>query len=249
MASKKRPPGPDLIPNPFVKKRNLDWTLEPPVPSSLISHTADSVPVTKPEDFRTNDTPEPQNEQPTTAAIEAGNAHIDDHVTHFSTHLSKYLMKPPSPPPLSIDAYAALYSANANNPRGAHFVIHQHDHPIAGTHYDLRLQINETSSASWAIMYGLPGDPNSLRLNRNATETRIHSLWVRHSNLSLSTPHVSHPVLTYCCRTTSLKLLPRKQVLFSFGTQEHMLYSHERANTHLLPTHLPSTVARHLVKH
>jgi hypothetical protein len=26
-------------------------------------------------------------------------------------------------------------------------------------------------------MYGLPGDPNSIRLNRNATETRIHSLW------------------------------------------------------------------------
>ncbi|KAM0556774.1 hypothetical protein ACHAPJ_005834 [Fusarium lateritium] len=45
------------------------------------------------------------------------------------------------------------------------------------THYDLRLQINETSSASWAIMYGLPGDPNSVRLNRNAAETRIHCLW------------------------------------------------------------------------
>ncbi|KAI1657655.1 hypothetical protein F4813DRAFT_389391 [Daldinia decipiens] len=26
-------------------------------------------------------------------------------------------------------------------------------------------------------MYGLPGDPNSQRLNRNATETRIHCLW------------------------------------------------------------------------
>lgn len=26
-------------------------------------------------------------------------------------------------------------------------------------------------------MYGPPGDPNSTRLNRNATETRIHSLW------------------------------------------------------------------------
>ena len=27
-------------------------------------------------------------------------------------------------------------------------------------------------------MYGLPGDPNSRRLNRNATETRVHNLWV-----------------------------------------------------------------------
>ncbi|KAJ9245744.1 hypothetical protein DTO271D3_4080 [Paecilomyces variotii] len=26
-------------------------------------------------------------------------------------------------------------------------------------------------------MYGLPGDPNSRRLNRNATETRVHCLW------------------------------------------------------------------------
>ncbi|KAG6015763.1 hypothetical protein E4U54_003024 [Claviceps lovelessii] len=26
-------------------------------------------------------------------------------------------------------------------------------------------------------MYGLPGDPNSSRLNRNAAETRVHSLW------------------------------------------------------------------------
>ncbi|KAK7885711.1 hypothetical protein LTR67_010063 [Exophiala xenobiotica] len=26
-------------------------------------------------------------------------------------------------------------------------------------------------------MYGLPGDPNSRKLNRNATETRVHNLW------------------------------------------------------------------------
>ena len=48
---------------------------------------------------------------------------------------------------------------------------------VAGTHYDLRLQCNPTSSISFAIMYGLPGDPNSRRLNRNATETRVHCLW------------------------------------------------------------------------
>ncbi|KAI9899183.1 hypothetical protein N3K66_005644 [Trichothecium roseum] len=62
-------------------------------------------------------------------------------------------------------------------PAGAHFVVHQHDHPAAGLHYDLRLQINETSSVSWAVTYGLPGDLNFVRLNRNATETRTHCLW------------------------------------------------------------------------
>ncbi|OIW24111.1 hypothetical protein CONLIGDRAFT_564437, partial [Coniochaeta ligniaria NRRL 30616] len=78
---------------------------------------------------------------------------------------------------LQITAYAALFASASCSPRGAHFVIHQHDHPIAGTHYDLRLQINGTSSASWAIMKGLPGDPDSARLGRNATETRVHCLW------------------------------------------------------------------------
>jgi hypothetical protein len=38
---------------------------------------------------------------------------------------------------------------------------------------------------SWAIMYGLPGDPNSIRLNRNATETRIHCLWVSSSHIHI----------------------------------------------------------------
>jgi len=51
-------------------------------------------------------------------------------------------------------------------------------HPVAGVHYDLRLQISQTSSVSWACMYGLPGNPNSRRLNRNATETRVHNVWV-----------------------------------------------------------------------
>jgi len=58
-------------------------------------------------------------------------------------------------------------------------VVHQHDHPVAGPHYDLRLQFSESSSLSWAIMYGLPGNPNSRRINRNATETRVHCVWVR----------------------------------------------------------------------
>ncbi|KAF5537183.1 abc1 containing protein [Fusarium mexicanum] len=142
----KRPPSPSLISNPFIKKRNLEWTLDSPSPS----------------------------QPPTTADIESGSATVEDHLSHFKAHLSRHII---SPSPLSISSYSSLYTENSGSSAGAHFVIHQHDHPIAGTHYDLRLQINETSSASWAIMYGLPGDPQSTRLNRNATETRIHCLW------------------------------------------------------------------------
>lgn len=84
----------------------------------------------------------------------------------------------PKRPLLSIDRFADLFRRN-QIPHGHHFVIHQHDHPVAGLHYDLRLQISESSSVSFAIMYGLPGNPNSKRLNRNATEARVHNLWVR----------------------------------------------------------------------
>ena len=115
---------------------------------------------------------------PSTAAVEAGRLSIDDHLDYFSRRLSAARRASPSGPTLSIANFKELYLRNQHD-NGAHFVIHQHDHPIAGTHYDLRLQINELSSVSWAIMYGLPGHPNSQKLNRNATETRVHCLWVR----------------------------------------------------------------------
>ncbi|KAI1031427.1 hypothetical protein LB504_000458 [Fusarium proliferatum] len=142
----KRPPSPGFISNPFIKRRNLEWTLDSLSPS----------------------------QPPTAADIESGSATVEDHLSHFKAHLSRHIL---NQSPLSISSYTSLYTENFGSSAGAHFVIHQHDHPIAGTHYDLRLQINETSSASWAIMYGVPGDPQSIRLNRNATETRIHCLW------------------------------------------------------------------------
>jgi hypothetical protein len=114
------------------------------------------------------------------ASIEAGEVKVTDHLGIFSTKLSQHtrpLSISQSTPRLTIDDYVDLYRRNSH-PTGRHFVIHQHDHPIAGLHYDLRLQFSETSSVSWSIMYGLPGDPNSEKLNRNATETRIHCLWV-----------------------------------------------------------------------
>lgn len=155
--SSKRPPSPGLIPNPFVKRRNLQWTLHSP-----------SSPAQKDD---------PEEARPAAAAIESGAALITDHLAHFTAHLSARISSSPAPL-LPMPSYAELYMSSADRRDGAHFVVHQHDHPVAGTHYDLRLQINGTSSVSWAVMYGLPGDPNSRRLNRNATEMRVHSLWV-----------------------------------------------------------------------
>lgn len=169
----KRGPGLELVGNPFIKKRNLEWSLE------LSGSTRDS------DGSSSLDEPNEYELQkgeavPEASAVEAGKTKVEDHLTYFAGLLAKAVLSPfPSGmPKLSIEGYCKLYETNSSNPRGAHFIIHQHDHPIAGTHYDLRLQINETSSASWAIMYGLPADPNSQRLNRNATETRIHCLWV-----------------------------------------------------------------------
>ena len=112
-----------------------------------------------------------------TAAVEAGEAAVEDHVNFFS-HKLLAAQRPIAPGQSRIphEEWLGLYARNLND-QGHHFVVHQHDHPVAGTHYDLRLQCNATSSISFAIMYGLPGDPNSRRLNRNATETRVHNLW------------------------------------------------------------------------
>ncbi|KAJ5675571.1 hypothetical protein N7462_008468 [Penicillium macrosclerotiorum] len=113
------------------------------------------------------------------AAIEAGQIEVTDHLGILSTSLGRCarpISESPDVPRIPIDEWANLYRRNAHS-EGRHFVVHQHDHPVAGPHYDLRLQFSDTSSVSWSIMYGLPGDPNSERLNRNATETRVHCLW------------------------------------------------------------------------
>ncbi|KAI0881519.1 DNA polymerase ligase-domain-containing protein [Annulohypoxylon maeteangense] len=168
----KRGPSPQFVGNPFIKKRNLEWSLDLARPSHDSEEGSNSEEALVVESRFKHDGPNAQ-------AIEAGKANIEDHINYFNEILTKATLSPfPNDiPRLSIDNYRNLYESNFGNARGAHFVVHQHDHPIAGTHYDLRLQINETSSASWAIMYGLPGDPKSRRPNRNATETRIHCLW------------------------------------------------------------------------
>lgn len=116
-----------------------------------------------------------------TALIESGKLQVANPLSIFSSRL-RACTRPlnPSHPQTSrlpIPSWTNLYQRN-QHPQGNHFVVHQHDHPIAGPHYDLRLQFSESSSVSWSIMYGLPGDPNSRRLNRNAVETRVHCFWV-----------------------------------------------------------------------
>jgi hypothetical protein len=111
------------------------------------------------------------------AAVEAGRAKVEDHLTYFKHHLAKASRTtPPGIPRLTINDLSTLYKNNQHQ-HGHYFVIHQHNHPRAGVHYDLRLQFSETSTASWAFPKGLPGNPNSRQLGRMAIETRVHNLW------------------------------------------------------------------------
>lgn len=158
-------------------------TLNAPISPPRRRSRLDQKPQLKPSSAHHCDTTTTQTQEPPSlAAIEAGQVQVTDHLGIFSSRLSQRIHPPLSssetpPPRLPIAEWKNLYQRN-ERPDGHHFVIHQHDHPIAGPHYDLRLQFSETSSVSWSIMYGLPGDPNSRRLNRNATETRVHSCWV-----------------------------------------------------------------------
>lgn len=118
----------------------------------------------------------PPEAEPSLAAIEAGQAEIRDHLDYFANHLQS-VFRPCPAPRLDIDAFRNLYTRNEHK-HGCHFVVHQHDHPVSGVHYDLRLQFSESSSISFAVPYGLPGNPSSSRPNRMAIETRVHNLWV-----------------------------------------------------------------------
>lgn len=176
--------------NPFIKSKNRAWEILDiktgdqnsgrGITSSHHQH--------KQENKYAQDSPSTRQESPeislsgqhveiTSAAVEAGQAEVRDHLQYFSTDLERHMRQQPDVPHLSVPEFVDLYKTH-QHAGGHHFVIHQHDHPVAGVHYDLRLQISATSSISFACMYGLPGNPNSKRLNRNATETRVHNLWV-----------------------------------------------------------------------
>jgi hypothetical protein len=194
-----------IIENPFIKKRNRNWEVEPP--KSLITpispplggrekttsshgipqrHHNEKVLNIKDLEQTENSEGRPDkdnDEDISSAAIESGETILRDYLSYFTMHLSSHIrpiQQDPSSlckPRISLSEFVDLYQRN-QNPQGRHFVIHQHDHPIAGTHYDIRLQFSQTSSISFACMYGVPGNPNSKRLNRNATETRVHNVWV-----------------------------------------------------------------------
>lgn len=152
---------------------------------------------------------------PSLAAIEAGEARIRDHLDYFSKHLRE-VARPieEGTRRLHIDEFTKLYQRN-NHGHGRHFVVHQHNHPVAGVHYDLRLQFSQTSACSWAIPYGLPGDANSRRQGRMAVETRVHTLW---NNLIESASHSTGSLLIW--DTGEYEILPRKMPTQAQTTDE-----------------------------
>ncbi|WPH04895.1 Hypothetical protein R9X50_00779200 [Acrodontium crateriforme] len=148
--------------------------------------------------------PPPTRKRPTIAAVETGRAHVQDHLDYFSKHLQTR-SRPSSGPRLGIDAFRSLYARNQHL-KGRHFVIHQHDHPISGVHYDLRLQFSESSTVSFAIPYGLPVNANSVRPHRMAIETRVHNLW---NNLIESASHASGSLLIW--DTGEYEIMPQHE--------------------------------------
>ena len=160
--------------------QSLTRDISPPLPSkrrrTLVTKTAHKL-----SDSETaalvDDTPAIPMTVSTLAAIEAGKVKIDDHLTFFRSQLAGASRDTlPDIPRISICNFATLYQSNLQ-PHGHHFVVHQHNHPVAGVHYDLRLQFSKTSSISFALPKGLPGDPNSKSTGRLAIETRVHNYW------------------------------------------------------------------------
>lgn len=140
----------------------------------------------------------------TIAQVEEGKATIQNHLDFFSDKLRQSRSAAGgSAPLLSIPDFRVLYLRN-QHAHGHHFVIHQHNHPIAGVHYDLRLQFSETSCISFAIPYGLPGNPNSQKPSRLALETRVHTLW---NNLVEGASYATGSMLIW--DTGEYSILPR----------------------------------------
>lgn len=81
---------------------------------------------------------------PSLAAIEAGKARIGDHLKYFAIRLAALTRSTVDFPRISLQEFEHLYKRHQHQ-HGNHFTVHQHDHPIAGVHYDLRIQFSETS--------------------------------------------------------------------------------------------------------
>lgn len=118
---------------------------------------------------------------PNLAAIEAGEARIDDHLSVFSERLSQHI-RPCAVGQgdlLSIDDFKDLYRRNQHQ-HGRHFVVHQHDHPIAGRfcQFSLFLFFQVTRSVFFSIRsrsrVGTVGSSQSHASLRNMTKERMH---------------------------------------------------------------------------
>lgn len=74
-----------------------------------------------------------QSSPPNLAAIEAREAQIDDHLAVFSAQLARCIRNRDVGQRglLSIDEFRDLYLRNQHR-HGRHFVVSQHDHPVAG---------------------------------------------------------------------------------------------------------------------
>ncbi|PNS21846.1 hypothetical protein CAC42_444 [Sphaceloma murrayae] len=141
---------------------------------------------------------------PSPAAVEAGRADVRDHLQYWTEELARVRRNDHTKAnALAIEAFRDLYARNSND-EGHHFVIHQHDHPVSGVHYDLRLQFSATSSLSWSIPYGVPGNANSIRPNRMAIETRVHNVW---NHLIESASHATGSLLIW--DTGEYEVVPR----------------------------------------
>ena len=191
-----------VLPNSLARDISPPPTRKPPVTTT--SSTIKNNPTGK--QAATENEQGISSDDPTLAAIEAGEAQVRDHLEYFSHHFRLTSRDTQSAlPRITIDDFQDLYRRN-NHAYGCHFVIHQHDHPISGVHYDLRLQFSQTSTISFAIPYGLPGNPNSIRPNRMAIETRVHNLW---NNLIESASHATGSLLIW--DTGEYEVLPYKQ--------------------------------------
>ncbi|KAF2747461.1 hypothetical protein M011DRAFT_494261 [Sporormia fimetaria CBS 119925] len=135
---------------------------------------------------------------------DAGRVKNEDTLTFFTRRLLN-VCRPTDPgiPRLSIDQFAELYASN-NQEHGHHFVIHQHRSTRGGTHYDLRLQFSATSSISFVIPRGVPGNTSGRRIGRAAVESRVHNLW---QHLLESANNMSGSLLIWDTGTYSV--LPR----------------------------------------
>lgn len=144
--------------------------------------------------------------EPTLAAIEAGKAQIDDHLTYSKAHLTEAARKTSAEiPRLSVADFAGILSHHPHD-HGCHFVIYQHNYPRAGVHYDPRLQFSRSGSLSFAVPKGHPGNPNSRSIGRMAIETRVHNYW---NHLIESASHKTDSLLIW--DTGTYEVLPRKK--------------------------------------